>query len=64
MTEYFVSLGIIIFGSIWMVAAKNAGPELFFTIGILTTTVGLISLVTGYRHRSYWQEAKKEPEIR
>jgi uncharacterized membrane protein YcjF (UPF0283 family) len=47
---YLVSLGIVAFGVIWVVAGmKSATWAIWIAIGVLTIAVGLISLLTEIR---------------
>ena len=44
---YLISLGILGFGVVWLVAsAHSAAPALYIGIGIPTSVVGLISFFT------------------
>jgi hypothetical protein len=51
---YFISLGIIGAGVIWIVAGTNPATSILcITVGVLTIAVGLISLLTELRHGRY-----------
>jgi hypothetical protein len=47
---YLISLGIIGAGVVWVVAGTSPATVLFITVGVLTIAVGLISLLTEFRH--------------
>jgi hypothetical protein len=50
MLAYLVSIVIIIFGAIWIVASEHsAAPPLYLAIGIPTLVVGFASLFAEWR---------------
>jgi len=51
---YLISLAIVAFGVIWIVAGMNSATSaIWIAIGVLTIAVGLISLLTELRNGAH-----------
>ena len=54
LAAYLISLGIVGFGIVWIVAGANSPIEaVLIGIGVLTVAVGLISLLTELRQETH-----------